>query len=96
MDKVILDLPTLKKEVYKCFFNVPNIPMQNNLLNMKWIADSQERDPKTQALQNDQVKYYHLKQFGDVNVLCYVRPGRDVNTLAVIDYIGQLTQAIDR
>ena len=46
MDEVMLTLPTSDKEVYECFFNVPNVPMQNNPLNMKWIADSQERDKK--------------------------------------------------
>ena len=76
----MLALPTSEKEVYECFFNVPNIPMQSNPLNMEWIADSQERDPKTKALRDNPGKYYHLRPFGDVNVLCYVRPGGDVNT----------------
>ena len=40
LDKVMLALPTSEKEVYECFFNVPNIPiMQSNPLSMKWIAD---------------------------------------------------------
>ena len=80
MDNMMLALPISEKEVYECFFNVPNVPMQNNPLNMKWIAESQERDPKTKALRNNPGKYYHLKPFGDTEVLCYTRPGGDVDT----------------
>ena len=80
MDNMMLALPISEKEVYECFFNVPNVPMQNNPQNMKWIAESQERDPKTKALRNNPGKYYHLKPFGDTEVLCYTRPGGDVDT----------------
>ena len=80
MDKVMLNLPTSEEEVYECFFNIPNVPMESNPLNMSWIADSQKRDPKTKTLRDNPGKYYHLRPFGDINVLCYVRPGGDADT----------------
>ena len=59
---------------------MPNVPIDSNPLNMSWIAESQERDPKTKALRKSPGKYYHLRPFDDVNVLCYVRPGGDKDT----------------
>ena len=69
MDNLMLNLPTLKEEVYDCFFNVPDVPMKENPLNISWIAESQKRDPKTRALRENPGKYYHLKTFGDDEVL---------------------------
>ena len=80
MDRVMLTLPTLKEEMYDCFFNVPDVPMQHNPLNMEWIAQSQAKDARTKELRQTPTKYYHLRPFGDVNVLCHVRPGADADS----------------
>ena len=69
-----------EEEIYDGFFNVPTVPMRQNPLNMEWIAESQRRNPKTKALISNPGEEYHLRPVGDVDVLCYVRPGGDVNT----------------
>ena len=66
MDRVMLTLPTSKEEVYDCFFNVPDVPMQQNPLNMNWIAQSQAKDARTKELRQTPTKYYHLRPFAEM------------------------------
>ncbi|EJK69288.1 hypothetical protein THAOC_09464, partial [Thalassiosira oceanica] len=75
MEKLMLNLPTSDEEVLDCFLGLPYVPMQENPLNMRWIADCQNRDNETRRLRNNPSRDFHLKKFGDVEVLVYVANG---------------------
>ena len=75
MEKLMLNLPTSDEEVLDCFLGLPYVPMQENPLNMRWIADCQNRDNETRRLRNNPNRDFHLKKFGDVEVLVYVANG---------------------
>jgi len=72
MEKLMLNLPTSDNEVFDCFLGTSYVPMRENPLNMRWIADCQRRDDKTRHLRNNPSQHYHLKKFGDIDVLVYV------------------------
>ena len=72
----MLNLPTDDKNIYECFLNLPDMPMQVNPLNLRWIKESQDREPRTSQIRANLGRYYHLRIFGDFDLICRTNPSQ--------------------
>ena len=69
----LLDEPS----VFDCFVNLPQIPQQQNPLNYVVLQQNQIADAQLQTLLRDNPQRYQLRDFGDVQLICYVKDGDD-------------------
>ena len=80
IEECLLNLPTDDSSIYDCFLNLPDMPLQVNPLNLRWIKEIEDNDPRTSQIRANLGRYYHLQTFGDFDLICCANPGEDQET----------------